>query len=103
MPDPIPLKLNDANMLRLIREIAADSGNVFITPHAKSRMKERHITRTQVLECLRRGVIAEPAHENVQGNWKCTLRHIHAGDMVRVAAAIEKDEDGNWIAVITVF
>jgi hypothetical protein len=31
------------------------------------------------------------------------LRHIHAGDLVRVVAVIEKDEEGNWIAVVTVF
>jgi len=103
MAEPIPLRLNDANMLRLIRQIAADSGSVFLEPHSKKRMKQRHITRTQVLACLRSATVEEPAHENIRGNWQCTLRHLHAGDLVRVVAAIEKDESGNWIAVITVF
>ena len=103
MGEPIPIRLNDANMLRLIRKLAESSENVFIEPHAKKRMKQRHITRTQVLACLRHGVIDEPAHENIRGNWKCTLRHLHAGDLVRVSAAIEKDESGDWIAVVTVF
>ncbi len=76
MADPVPLPLNDANMLRIIRELAQDTGNVFIEPHA---------------------------HENIRGNWKCTLRHHHAGDLVRVTAAIEKDDSGGWIAVVTVF
>lgn len=100
---PIPLRLNDANMLRLIRQIAEDTGAIFVEPHAKKRMKQRHITRMQVVACLRCGVIEEPAHTNIRGNWQCTLRHLHAGDLVRVAAAIEKDEAGDWIAVITVF
>ncbi len=103
MGDPIPLPLNDGNMLRIIRELAADTANVFIEPHAKRRMRERRITRTQIYACLRQGVIDEHAHENIRGNWKCTLRHHHAGDLVRVTAAIEKDEAGDWIAVVTVF
>lgn len=103
MAQPIPLPLNDANMLRLIRELAQDSLNVFVEPHAKKRMKQRRITLTQVLACLQLGVIDEPAHANIRGNWKCTLRHQHAGDMVRLVAVLEKDEAGDWIAVVTVF
>lgn len=90
-------------MLRIIRELSQDSGNVFYEPHAKKRMRERKITPTQILACLRKGVIDEPAHENIRGNWKCTLRHQHAGDLVRLVAAIEKDDGGDWIAVVTVF
>jgi hypothetical protein len=103
MAKAIPIPLNDTNMLRLVRELAKDSSNVFIEPHAKKRMKQRQITRTQVMACLQKGVIDESAHENIRGNWKCTLRHHHAGDLVRVTAAIEKDDEGNWIAVVTVF
>ena len=103
MAKPVALPINDVNMLRIIRELAKDTGNVFIEPHAKKRMKQRSITPTQVYACLRKGVIDEPAHENIRGNWKCTLRHQHAGDLVRLAAAIEKDESGDWIAVVTVF
>ena len=99
----IPIPINDANMLRIIRELSADTENVFIEPHAKKRMKQRHITRTQVYACLRFGMIDEHAHENIRGNWKCTLRHHHAGELIRVTAAIEKDEAGDWIAVVTVF
>lgn len=103
MVQAIPLPLNDANMLRIIRELAQDTGNVFIEPHARKRMKKRSITPTQVYACLRKGVIDEPAHENIRGNWKCTLRHQHAGDLVRLVAVLEKDEAGDWIAVVTVF
>jgi hypothetical protein len=103
MVQPTPLPLNDANMLRLIRELAQNSLNVFIEPHAKKRMKQRRITLTQVLACLSQGVIDEPAHENIRGNWKCTLRHQHSGDMVRLVAVLEKDDAGDWIAVVTVF
>ena len=103
MATPLPLRLNDANMLKLVREAAQDTGNVFFEPHAKQRMRQRKITPRHVYECLRRGVIDEPAHLNVRGNWKCTLRHVWAGDEVRVVAVLERDENGNWIAVVTVF
>lgn len=100
---PIPLPLNDVNMLRIIREIAKDTSKVFILPHAKKRMKQRKITQTQVYACLRKGTIYEPAHPTIKGDWKCTLQYLHAGDEVRVAASIEGGAQGEWIAVITVF
>ena len=103
MVAPTPLPLNDANMLRVIRRLAKDTGNIFILPHAKKRMKQRKITQTQVYACLRLGVIYESAHSGIKGDWKCTLQHLHAGDEIRVAAAIESGGQGKWIAVITVF
>ncbi|WP_108986013.1 DUF4258 domain-containing protein [Candidatus Phycosocius bacilliformis] len=52
MSDPLPMRLNDANARRLLREIAQDSSNVIFTAHARKRMKERKITSMQVLACL---------------------------------------------------
>jgi hypothetical protein len=31
------------------------------------------------------------------------LAHQHSGDMVRLVAVLEKDDAGDWIAVVTVF
>jgi len=76
---------------------------VFFTPHSKKRMRERKITPSQVYDCLRNGLVTEPAHTNLHGHWQCTLTRRNAGDDVRVAAALERLDDGNWIAVITVF
>ena len=45
MEQPIPIPLNDANMLRIIRNLAQKTENVFIEPHAKKRMRQRNITR----------------------------------------------------------
>jgi len=103
MAEPIPFKMNDANMLRIIRHLAQDTGNVYIKSHAKKRMRQRQITLSQVYACLRKGAIAEPAHTTIRGAWKCTLQHRHAGDEVNVVAVLEKDESGDWIAVVTVF
>ncbi|WP_301951150.1 DUF4258 domain-containing protein [Burkholderia sp. L27(2015)] len=103
LPEPISFRLNDHNLRRLISDTAKDSGRVFITPHAKKRMRERRITLLQVLDCLRNGMISEPAHTNLQGNWQCTLTRRNAGDQVSIAAAMERTEDGDWAVVITVF
>jgi len=54
------------------------------------------------MECLRKGRIYEPAHLSIQGDWKATLEHQYAGDVVRVAVAIERQEDGEMAVVVTV-
>ncbi len=87
----------------MIRETAADTARVFFTPHAKKKMRERKITPTQVYECLQRGSISDHARVNIHGNYQCTMVWRHAGDEVSVVAALERDEDGNWIAVVTVY
>lgn len=102
MPNPYRSSINDANLRRLIQEAVADTAKVFFTPHAKKRMRERKITPTQIYDCLRRGIVCEPAHLNIHGNWQCTMTRKHAGDDVTVAVALHR-EDGDWVAVVTVY
>ena len=104
MPDePTPFRLNDRSLRRLIRETAQDANRVFFTSHSKQRMRQRRIDADQVLDCLRNGVVSEPAHTNLHGNWQCTLTRLNAGDEISVAAALDRTEDGDWVIVITVF
>jgi hypothetical protein len=103
MIEPLPFRINDATVLRIVRKLATDSMNVRLLSHAKLRMRQRRITMTQVYACLCQGVIAEPTHQDVRGDWRFTLTHRHAGDIVNVAGAIKKDDNGEWVAVITVF
>lgn len=97
-----PIQLSDASFLKKLRVIAKDSHRVVLTIHAKQRMVKRLINLRQVIECLRKGRIIEPAHLTIQGDWKATLEHQYAGDVVKVAVAIEKQEDGELAVVITV-
>ena len=96
------IPLSDASFLKRLRAIAKDSHRVYLTHHAKRRMAQRRVNLRQVLECLRKGRICEPAHLTIQGDWKATLEHQYAGDRVRVAVAIEKQEDGDLAVVVTV-
>ena len=97
-----PLQPSDAGFLKKLRAIVQDSSRIVLTGHAIKRMRQRRINQRQVMECLKRGRIVEPAHLTLQGDWKATLEHQYAGDVVRAAVAIEKQEDGDLAVVVTV-
>jgi Domain of unknown function (DUF4258) len=97
-----PMRLTDAGFLRKLRAIVVDSHRVVLTNHAKQRMRQRRINQRQIMECLRKGRINEPTHLTIQGDWKATLEHQYAGDVVRVAVAIELQEYGEMAVVVTV-
>ncbi|HTJ93538.1 MAG TPA: DUF4258 domain-containing protein [Pararobbsia sp.] len=99
----LPFKLDDNRLRRFIAEIAVDTARVFITDHAKRRMRERRIRPTQIYDCLRRGQLKEPGFINLHGHWQCTLMRKHAGDPIHAVAVLERDDDGDWIAVVTAF
>lgn len=83
-----------------VRTLAVSSENVFFTPHARKRMRQRDITDLQVLEVLRRGSVVQgegPAPD-IHGNWKATLRKVVAGQDVNVPVALSEGA-----VVITVY
>jgi hypothetical protein len=97
-----PLRLSDAGFLKKLRVVVKDSDRVVLTKHAKLRMRQRRVNQRQVMECLRKGRIYEPAHLTIHGDWMATLEHQYAGDAVRVVVAIERQEDGELAVVVTV-
>jgi hypothetical protein len=99
----VPIGLSPARAKQLVREIAKDSARVFFRPHAEARMRQRRITRTQVLRCLAYGGVAEGPGRDVKGNWTMTLEVLSAGELVTVVAALDRDEAGDMIVVITVY
>ena len=104
MTNPIPYRLNDANALKLLRDVAKDSGRVVLLPHARKRMKERQITLAQVLTVLRTASLAESAACDLYGNWKMTVKGMTCGQSITAACAIEmQEEPGKRVLVITLF
>ena len=97
-----PLPLNDANFLQKLRGVIVDTSRVQLTTHARDRMRTRRVSFRQVLECLRQGRVCEAAHLTVRGDWKATLLHQYAGDVVRVAVALRRTGDDDFAVVITV-
>ena len=100
MVDPLPLRMNDATALKVLREIAGDSANVIFTSHARQRMRQRKVSPVQVMACLQRGIVAEPVALDMHGNWKLTVSHRVAGKDLDVAVAIDVPSRA---IVITVF
>ena len=100
MAEPIPLRMNDAAALKLLRKIARDSAQVIFTHHARQRMRQRKVSPVQVLACLQRGIVSEPGALDMYGNWKLTMTHRVAGKDLDVAVAIDVPKRA---IVITVF
>lgn len=89
MVEPVPMRMNDATALRLLRDIAKDSANVIFLAHVRKRMKQRKVSSTQVLACLQKGVASEPVALDLHGNWKLTVAHRVAGTELSVSVAID--------------
>jgi hypothetical protein len=100
MAEPVPMRMNDANALRLLREIAADSGQVIFTDHAAKRMVQRKVTRPMVLDCLRAGAVDESVALDPHGNWKLPVWKRAAGKDLRIAVAIDLPNRAIVITVI---
>jgi hypothetical protein len=98
----IPLVMNDKTLSQRMAAVAADSSRVILTGHAKKRMRERKILFTQVLKVLQRGLVVEPAHRDIYGNWKCTLDLSIAGDHIKVVAALVGVAPRETVVVITI-
>ena len=91
----------------ILKEIVcADDGRVFFVRHAEEQMTQRHITRQQVLRCLKAGRIVEGPYRDPQsGDWKVNMEVMSAGIVVGAVAALDFDEDirQNISIVITAF
>jgi hypothetical protein len=98
--DEAPAKLSPEAALKVIREIAADSGRVVMLRHARDRGRQRRVSWVQVVRCCQKGIIHEGPFVNGHGLWQATLYRRAAGEEVSCAVAIE------WktrLLVITVF
>lgn len=103
MPNIIPIKMNDAEALIILRECMTEDSKIFISPHAKKRMTERNITLKQVLTCIEKGRISESPYRDIKGDWRCTIDHYTSGSAVTVATAFKYNNNGEYIVVVTVF
>lgn len=90
-----------AQLQRHIRVVSADTSRVFITAHAKNRMRSRRISITEVYECLRNGVIRRTPEPNPsKGNLECRMERYVAGCECAVVVAL--DDDDPDVLVVTV-
>lgn len=84
-----------------IRAVSADSSRVFVTAHARSRMRSRRISINEVYECLRHGVIRRTPEPNpAKGSLECRMERYVAGCECAVVVAL--DDDNPDLLVVTV-
>ncbi len=99
----VSLHLTAARARKLLKEAGEGKGRLAISVHANTRMKQRKIGRTQVLETLKHGSFVEPLHRDVKGDWRCSVGWFHAGSRIVVAVAFKLDDKGDLVVVATVF
>ncbi len=97
------LKLSVAKAREILREAAKNSARVFISPHPRKQMTKRKITDVQVLRCLANGQIKEGPARGIKGGWEVAMESLSAGDVLRMAAALYQDDDGNYVVIITAY
>jgi len=100
----INMRLGTTNARIRIAEVVKTSGKVFFSRHARERGRQRNVTRRQVLRCLVHGAfIEEPRWDNQHNNYQFTMRTVDAGDVINVVGALQKNDAGDYVVVITVF
>ncbi|MDQ7015577.1 MAG: DUF4258 domain-containing protein [Gammaproteobacteria bacterium] len=100
----IKLNLTERKALEIVRDIAEhNTARVATTNHAKQRMRERGITRLDILRCLMHGKIIEGPYRSARGNWEFKMCSLESGERVQVVAALENDGNGNLVIIITTF
>lgn len=101
--DVVALELSADAARRIVQKLAAESGRVYVTAHAAKRLKERGITRPQVIECLRKGRITEGPARGTRDHWEMKFERQWCGEIVKVVAALHWDPDlRDNVVVITV-
>ncbi|XSC43440.1 DUF4258 domain-containing protein [Bradyrhizobium sp. RDT10] len=88
-PREQPDRLNDADALKLVRMLAADSNNIVVIKHAQRRKAQRNITRPQIERCIQKGIISEGPFVNTHGNWQVNLTRFTAGENITCVIAID--------------
>jgi len=94
--------VNTDHAKQIILGVLEDSHRVFLTNHAKERMSQREISISEINAVLKYGEIVEPPTITPNGDYKLTLESFEARRQLRVAIAIDYDDMGNKIIIITV-
>lgn len=90
-----------AQLQQHIRRTSIKTELVFVSKHARTRMKERKVTFDEVLECLRQGSIRKPPEEDLKtGCLICRMERYTAGR--NLAACVALDDDDPSLVVVTV-
>jgi len=100
----IPMRISSTDAKKRIVEVAKDSSRVRLSHHARERCQQRDITMLQIRRCLMLGSFTELPHwDQIHGSYKFTMRLMDSGESISVAAALNKNDKGDYILVVTTF
>lgn len=81
---------SDRQLERHIRQSAKDSTHVIFTTHARTRMRQRHVNDSMVLEVLRLGSFGLPPEPDMKHpGLLCRMQRFVAGMQVAVVVYVE--------------
>lgn len=86
---PQPASLKEADALKIVRMIAADTDNIVVIPYGKKKSKKRKISRRQIELCVQKGTLSEGPFVNSHGHWQMNFFRHAAGEQVTCVVAIE--------------
>lgn len=90
----LTLNLSVEKATQIIRGLANDSMRVQFSQHALKQMRARKIISTEVLRCLKLGNIVEGPARSIKANWELAMEVSSAGEIIKVAVALENDDRG---------
>lgn len=94
------IKFSKTQLEKLIRQIATeDTSRIVFTLHTERRLRERKISKSMALDCLRNGRIKRAPEPNAMyGTIECRMEHFTAGVNIGLIVAVS-EHDPNLIVV----
>lgn len=93
--------MTNSQLQARIRQLAQDSGCVFISDHAQLRMQERGVNDMEVLVCLRQGVVQRPAKVHT-ATGEVRARMDHFGSARNLSVVVSMNDQEPDVLVVTV-
>ena len=94
-------KMSNPQLQGRIRHLAQNSECVYISDHALLRMQERGVNDSEVLICLREGVVQRPAKVDVK-NDEVRVRMDHFGSARNISVVVTLSDVDPDTVVVTV-
>ena len=95
------MKMTNTQLQARIRQLAQDSGCVFILDHAQLRMQQRGVNDMEVLVCLRQGMVQRPAKVDAPTG-EARVRMDHVGSARSLSVVVSLDDLKPNLLVVTV-
>jgi hypothetical protein len=94
-------QMTNTQLQARIRQLAQDSGCVFILDHAQLRMQQRGVNDMEVLVCLRQGMVQRPAKVDATTG-EVRVRMDHFGSARNLSVVVSLDDLEPNLLVVTV-